>query len=152
MAQRIPLRGVLRRQRDAVVADDIRGAGHVESERITVYRHPVFLGRLDHRPLAARIKHGRAWNRQRQAQGKRKPRPDFGDGGQARLAIQVIERAELVVVPEIAPIRSVRTAEIPLRLIHGPCLLALFRTILVIVIAAYCTTEECSKWSTSSAV
>ena len=122
----VPLRGVLRVEDDRVVADDVGGVRIVHREAVVEVRAPVPHRRAQHGRVATRVEHVAAGIVERQAQAERQPLAHLGDALAHLLRGDQVETTELVVGPELAPVRSLRAPRPSLACRHEP-LLPVFR-------------------------
>ncbi len=110
MGEAVPLRRVLQRHHDDVVADDIGVAVVVPAQRVVHDRAAVALGRAQRRRVAARVEHVAAGIVERQRQAEAQPLLHLGDALEHLPGRQQVEAPQLVVGPPIAPGRAGRAA------------------------------------------
>ena len=117
MRERVPVGGILGVQHRRVVADEIGRVGIVVGDAIVHPRPSVAQRRAQDRRKTARAQHVAARPVERQAQAERDPFANLAHARPHALGRQEVQAAELVVGPEVAPVRSFRSAAPSLR--HG---------------------------------
>src|SRR5579883_17533 len=108
MGEAVPLRRILQRDDRDIVADDVGMARVVPAQRIVHHRLALAPRRFEAGRMAARVEKIAARVVERQAEAEAPPLANLGDALQHLDRRQQVEPAQLVVRPEIAPVRSWR--------------------------------------------
>ena len=110
MGEAVPLRRILQRHLDDVVADHVENCGSSRAERVGDVGHAVALVGDEPRRVAARVDDGAAGIVERQLQAEGPALLDLGDAFETLSGGQQVEPAELIVRAPIAPGRAGRAA------------------------------------------
>jgi hypothetical protein len=115
MRERVPMGGILGVQHCRVVADEVGRIGIVIRDAIVHPRPAIAERRAQHRRIAARAQDTPARPIERQAQAECDPLANLARGCAHPFGRQEVDPTELVVGPEVPPVRSFWSHTPPLR-------------------------------------